>query len=67
MDLAGLWLDTLADAISRLIFAGYTYYDTYYLDHPMSRTGHAAHLGGGAFGVAFYFLFLRRLGGPLGM
>lgn len=45
------------------LFAGYTVYDTYYLDNPASRTGHAAHLGGGAFGAIFYTLVLRRLGG----
>lgn len=37
--------------------------DLYLLDSPESRVGHSAHLGGAAFGAAYYLVFLRRFGG----
>lgn len=37
--------------------------DLYFLDTPESRVGHSAHLGGAAFGAAYYLVFLRRFGG----
>lgn len=42
----------------------YVLWDSYALDSPTSKVGHAAHLGGAAFGVAYYVLALRR--GSLG-
>ncbi|CAJ2508047.1 Uu.00g092330.m01.CDS01 [Anthostomella pinea] len=42
---------------------GYVAYDTYRLNSVNSKVGHAAHLGGAAFGVLFYMLRLRKLGG----
>ncbi|KAF2099993.1 hypothetical protein NA57DRAFT_75495 [Rhizodiscina lignyota] len=46
-----------------MLVGGYFLYDSYYLDSKDSRVGHAGHLGGLAFGVAYYALRLRRLGG----
>ncbi len=46
-----------------LLTVGYLFYDGYYLDSPASNVGHASHLGGSAFGFAFYMLRLRRFGG----
>lgn len=46
-----------------VITAAYFFLDTYLLNAEGSRVGHAAHLGGGAFGVLFYFARLRGLGG----
>lgn len=46
-----------------LVTAGFCAYDIYNLDSKTSRTGHAAHLGGLAFGVVYYVLSLRRYGG----
>lgn len=48
------------------LVAGYVAIDSYYLDHPQSRIGHSAHLGGAVFGALYYTLFLRRFGGILG-
>lgn len=50
----------------RVLFPAFVAYDIGYLGSQTSRTGHAAHLGGAAFGAVFYALVLRRLGGPLG-
>jgi membrane associated rhomboid family serine protease len=41
--------------------AGYAVYDGYYLNDNKSRVGHAGHLGGLAFGIAYYLLRLRGL------
>jgi membrane associated rhomboid family serine protease len=41
--------------------AGYAVYDGYYLNDGNSRVGHAGHLGGLAFGIAYYLLRLRGL------
>jgi membrane associated rhomboid family serine protease len=41
--------------------AGYAFYDGYYLNDNNSRIGHAGHLGGLAFGIAYYLLKLRGL------
>ncbi|KAF2629904.1 hypothetical protein BU25DRAFT_408507 [Macroventuria anomochaeta] len=49
-----LWLLTL----------GYAVYDGYYLNSENTRTAHAGHLGGLTFGLAYYFLKLRRLPYP---
>ena len=49
-----------------LLLGSYVYYDSYYMDDPSSMVGHAAHLGGAAFGAGAYFLVLRRYGGLLG-
>lgn len=46
-----------------VVTMGYVAYDTYSLDSKTSTTGHAAHLGGFAFGVVYYLLSLRRFGG----
>lgn len=48
------------------ILGGYVAIDSFYLDHPQSRIGHAAHLAGAAFGAAYYLLVLRRFGGVFG-
>lgn len=37
--------------------------DLFFLNSESSIIGHAAHLGGGAFGVVYYFAFLRGFGG----
>ncbi|KAK6430845.1 hypothetical protein LTR95_012999 [Oleoguttula sp. CCFEE 5521] len=37
--------------------------DAFYLNDSTSTTGHSAHLGGLAFGAAFYLFELRKLGG----
>ena len=50
-----------------VILAGYVAVDTFYLDNTQSRTGHAAHLGGAAFGAAYSALVLRRYGGVFAM
>ncbi|KAF9701059.1 hypothetical protein EKO04_000648 [Ascochyta lentis] len=47
-----------------LIVLGYAAYDGYYLHSENSRVAHAGHLGGLAFGLAYYFLKLRRLRFP---
>ena len=44
-----------------LCVLGYGAYDGYYLDSQNTRTAHAGHLGGLAFGLAYYFLKLRGL------
>jgi len=49
-----------------ILVGGYVYYDSYYMDDPTSMVGHAAHLGGAAFGTAAYLLLLRRYGGIFG-
>lgn len=41
--------------------AAYGLYDGYYLNDNNSRIGHAGHLGGLAFGLAYYLLVLRGL------
>lgn len=41
--------------------AGYFAYDGYYLNDPRSSVGHAGHLGGMAFGVAYYLVRLRGM------
>lgn len=41
----------------------YVALDLFYLDSPGSRVGHAAHLGGFAFGAVYYLAKLRRFGG----
>ena len=43
-----------------LLMIGYVFYDSARLDDRTSKTGHAAHLGGAAFGAAYYLLRLRR-------
>ena len=48
------------------LIAGYFAADAYYLDAQDARVAHAGHLGGLAFGVAYYALRLRRFGGVLG-
>lgn len=46
-----------------LASALYVGVDLYMLDSSDSRVGHSAHLGGAAFGAAYYVVFLRRFGG----
>lgn len=41
--------------------AGYAAYDGYYLNNNNSRVAHSGHLGGLAFGIAYYLLKLRGL------
>lgn len=41
--------------------AGYAFFDGYYVNDNASRVGHAGHLGGLAFGIAYYLLRLRGL------
>jgi membrane associated rhomboid family serine protease len=43
------------------IVLGYATYDGYYLNDSSSRIAHSGHLGGLAFGIAYYLLKLRRL------
>lgn len=43
------------------LVAGYAAYDGYYVNSSDSRIGHAGHLGGLAFGLAYYALRLRKL------
>lgn len=45
------------------LMALYVLWDTYLLDSRTSKVGHAAHLGGAAFGGFYYLLLLRRGGG----
>ncbi|KAL5121134.1 hypothetical protein ACEQ8H_000985 [Pleosporales sp. CAS-2024a] len=40
---------------------GYAIYDGYYLNDSSSRVAHSGHMGGMAFGVAYYFLRLRGM------
>lgn len=47
-----------------VLMAGYAVYDGYYLNSSNSRIGHAGHLGGGAFGVLYYFFSLRGMRVP---
>ncbi len=47
------------------LIGAYFALDSFYLDRG-GRVAHAGHLGGLAFGVAFYLLRLRRFGGLLG-
>lgn len=47
-----------------LCAVGYGVYDGYYLNSENTRVAHAGHLGGMAFGLAYYFLKLRRLQYP---
>lgn len=42
-----------------LLMALYIFYDSSRLNDLNSEVGHAAHLGGAAFGAIFYFLALR--------
>lgn len=49
-----------------ILVPGYFLLDAYYLDDPTSRTAHSGHLGGAAFGLLFYALRLRGLGGIFG-
>ncbi|KAL7625632.1 hypothetical protein AAE478_004852 [Parahypoxylon ruwenzoriense] len=42
---------------------GYIAYDSYWLNSEHSNIGHAAHLGGAAFGVCYYALVMRKYGG----
>lgn len=42
-----------------LLMALYVFYDSSRLDDLTSEVGHAAHLGGAAFGAVFYFVALR--------
>ncbi|KAK5686083.1 hypothetical protein LTS10_002197 [Elasticomyces elasticus] len=53
---APLWLSML----------GFVAIDTYFVGKDMTGIGHSAHLGGVAFGFAYYLLSLRRFGGVLG-
>ncbi|KAH0840697.1 hypothetical protein AYO21_00647 [Fonsecaea monophora] len=46
-----------------LLMALYTVYDSARLDDQASTTGHAAHLGGAAFGVLYYVAALRAQAG----
>jgi membrane associated rhomboid family serine protease len=46
---------------------GYLVYDGYYLNDQTSTTGHAGHLGGALFGMAYWYLKLRGLGRGLRM
>ncbi|KAK7743368.1 hypothetical protein SLS62_010642 [Diatrype stigma] len=50
-----------------LLMVGYIAYDSYRLNSEESNVGHSAHLGGSAFGVVFYMLFLRKYGGVWNM
>lgn len=50
-----------------LLMVGYIAYDSYRLNSEKSNVGHSAHLGGSAFGVLFYMLFLRKYGGVWSM
>lgn len=47
-----------------LCVLGYGVYDGYYVNNENSRTAHAGHLGGMAFGLAYYFVKLRGLRYP---
>lgn len=48
-------------------FGAYILVDTYMMQTATeSRIGHSAHVGGAAFGILYYTLFLRRFGGILG-
>jgi membrane associated rhomboid family serine protease len=47
-----LWITTV----------GYALFDSYYIGSETSRIGHAAHVGGGLAGVAYYMVFLRKYG-----
>ena len=49
-----------------LLAPAYVGFDTYMLQSENSRIGHAAHLGGAAFGVIWYIILGRRFGGLLG-
>ncbi|KAK3620084.1 hypothetical protein LTR56_023622 [Elasticomyces elasticus] len=53
---APLWLSML----------GFVAIDTYFVGKDLTGIGHSAHLGGVAFGFAYYLLSLRRFGGVLG-
>ncbi|KAK5699346.1 hypothetical protein LTR17_023315 [Elasticomyces elasticus] len=53
---APLWLSML----------GFVAIDTYFVGSDLTGIGHSAHLGGVAFGFAYYLLSLRRFGGVLG-
>ncbi|KAL0260687.1 hypothetical protein SLS55_004377 [Diplodia seriata] len=46
------------------MFSAYIAYDAFYMNDPNSMIGHSSHLGGAAFGAAYYLLVLRRLGLP---
>ncbi|KAK3068120.1 hypothetical protein LTR53_014554 [Teratosphaeriaceae sp. CCFEE 6253] len=45
------------------VTAGYLAFDSYFLHSETSRIGHAAHLGGAVWGLAYYVAFLRGYGG----
>lgn len=47
-----------------VMISAYFAYDAFYLSDANSRIGHGGHLGGAAFGVAYYFLALRGLRFP---
>ncbi|KAF2702705.1 hypothetical protein K504DRAFT_214839 [Pleomassaria siparia CBS 279.74] len=49
------------------ITLGYMAYDGYYLNSERTRTAHGGHLGGLLYGVAYYFLVLRRIPGLRGI
>lgn len=43
------------------LVTGYAVYDGYFLNDPNTRTAHAGHLGGLAFGILYYVLKLRGM------
>lgn len=43
-----------------LVTIGYALFDGFSLDSPTSKTAHSGHLGGLAFGVAYYVAYLRK-------
>ncbi|KAK3620089.1 hypothetical protein LTR56_023627 [Elasticomyces elasticus] len=45
-----------------MVTVGYAAWDTYMLRAKTSQIAHAAHLGGVLFGIAYYLVFLRKLG-----
>lgn len=47
-----------------LFVVGYGLYDGYYLNGENNNVAHAGHLGGMAFGLAYYFVSLRKLRYP---
>ena len=50
-----------------LFAVGYVVYDSYSLNSEGSNIGHAAHLGGSAFGALFHLLFLRKHGSVISL
>ena len=47
-----------------LVVTAYGLYDGYYLNGESTKVAHAGHLGGMVFGLAYYFLRLRKLRYP---